>query len=103
MTLHKRAHDVVHAGLASAPDPVSGAVAGAAGGAVLGTAAAAASIHGAGVTAVGIGAAIHTVGLAATAGALGTLAAPVVIPAVVCCAGYGALHGLANWCRERIK
>ena len=99
MSLHK----LVHKGLDYAPEPVAGAALGAVGGTAVGTVATGAALHGAGVTVGAVVASASTVGVGATASALCAVAAPIVGPAIVCCAGYGAIHGLANWIKGGFK
>lgn len=90
MTLHK----IVHQGLGYCPDPVTGAAAGTVGGATVGTVAAASTLH---LTVGGLAASVGTFGVGATASVLATAAAPIVLPAVGCCALFGAAAGTKNW------
>jgi hypothetical protein len=95
-------HKLVHKGLDYMPDPIIGATYGAAGGAVVGTVATGAALHGAGLTISGIVVTASTIGAGATASAIGAFAAPIVLPAIGCCAVYGAGKGLINWASKKI-
>lgn len=99
----KRIHDTIHQGLNYAPEPVLGAALGATGGTVVGTVASAAALHTAGVTVGSVVATASTFGVATTATALGALAAPIMGPAIGCCAIYGACRGLVNWAKNDFK
>lgn len=90
-------HDFVHKGLDYAPEPVAGAALGAVGGTAVGTVATGAALHSAGYTVGAVFASASTVGIGATASALCTIAAPIVVPAIGCCALYGAARGFLNW------
>lgn len=99
----KSIHDQMHKALEYAPDPLSGAAGGTVGGAIVGAAATGVALHGAGVTVAGVAASVSTIGLGATAGALATFAAPIIVPAMGCCAMYGAFRGLLNWGKSGFK
>ena len=99
MTLHNLAHKAI----AYAPDPITGTVGGALGGTLVGTVGTVATLHSAGVTVAGVVASASTIGVGATAGLLATIAGPIVIPAIACCAAYGAIHGSINWIKGGCK
>lgn len=100
-------HNFVHHQLKRSPDPITGAAAGAAGGTVVGTAATATALHAAGWSAATVVASASTAGVGATATALGTAtvvaAAPVLLPAIGCCAAVGATCGAINWVKKGCK
>ena len=99
MSLHK----LVHQATGYAPDPITGTVGGALGGTVVGTVATGAALHGAGVTVASVVATASTFGVGATASAIGAFAAPIILPAIWCCAAYGAVHGTVNWLKGGCK
>lgn len=100
MSLHKFVHSTLKD---HAPEPVAGTALGAVGGTAVGTVATGAALHGAGVTVGTVVASASTVGVGATASALCTVAAPIILPAIGCCAVYGAASGLANWIKGGFK
>ena len=94
-------HEAVHRGIEQAPDPVIGVVGGAACGTVVGAVAAVGAIKATGVTVGVVVASVKVLGVAATASALGSMAAPFVIPAVLTCAAFGLGQGLKNWLQKK--
>jgi hypothetical protein len=101
MSAHDKMHELLNKGLEQAPDPISGAAFGAAGGATIGAITTGVALHAAGVTVGGLLATAQAVGVVATVGALGSIAAPVVVTCAGAAAIYGALHGLKNWAQKR--
>lgn len=99
MSLHKIVHDV----LKHAPDPVTGAIGGALGGTAVGAVATGTALHGVGVTVAGVVASASTIGVGATVSAIGAFAAPIILPAIGCCAAFGASAGTFNSVKGWVK
>lgn len=93
-------HELIHKAIGYAPDPITGTLGGATGGAVVGTVATVTTMHGAGVTVASLVATASTLGVGTTASLIGAVAAPIILPAIGCCAVYGAFFGTANWLKK---